>query len=160
MATNLSRRNLMKMQNKFACKIKSLIIDEYSMVPYNMLIAIDERLKQFKGNNEPWGGCNVIQAGDLAQLPPIGLSNAALPPRNATLAARNAKTWFEENFKDMVRLDVNVRQGGQSEGAKILKEILTAIRNGDFDRGQYEKLKRNVIAGGGCVDAAWDDALR
>eukprot|EP01135_Chromosphaera_perkinsii_P010244 Nk52_evm1s2070 gene=Nk52_evmTU1s2070 len=51
MATNLSRRNLMKMQNKFA-KIKSLIIDEYSMVPYNMLIAIDERLKQFKGNNE------------------------------------------------------------------------------------------------------------
>eukprot|EP01135_Chromosphaera_perkinsii_P007919 Nk52_evm1s1063 gene=Nk52_evmTU1s1063 len=60
----------------------------------------------------------------------------------------------------MVRLDVNVRQGGQSEGAKILKEILTAIRNGDFDRGQYEKLKRNVIAGGGCVDAAWDDALR
>ena len=49
-----------------------LFIDEVSMIGYKLLHHISKALIQAKGNNSPFGGINVIFAGDFAQLPPVG----------------------------------------------------------------------------------------
>lgn len=51
--------------------LKILLIDEVSMVRIDRLEAIDERLRQVKGNSLPFGGVQVILAGDFGQLPPV-----------------------------------------------------------------------------------------
>ena len=49
-----------------------LVIDEVSMVRPDMLDAVDLLSRQARGNHfQPFGGLQVILAGDLAQLPPV-----------------------------------------------------------------------------------------
>lgn len=51
--------------------MKTLIIDEISMVRADMLDAIDKSLKLNRGSKRPFGGVRVILSGDLHQLPPV-----------------------------------------------------------------------------------------
>ena len=48
-----------------------LIIDEISMVRADLLDSIDERLRQFRRNNQPFGGVQLLLIGDMQQLPPV-----------------------------------------------------------------------------------------
>jgi GTPase SAR1 family protein len=48
-----------------------LIIDEISMVRSDLMDAIDTKLKKTRGNEEPFGGVQVIGVGDLFQLSPV-----------------------------------------------------------------------------------------
>ena len=49
-----------------------LFVDEYSMIGCSMLFEISEALSLAKEDKRPFGGMNVIFAGDFAQLPAIG----------------------------------------------------------------------------------------
>jgi hypothetical protein len=51
-----------------------LFIDEVSMVGCSLLLQIRKALIEAKGNTDPFGGVNMIFAGDFAQLPPVGES--------------------------------------------------------------------------------------
>lgn len=46
-----------------------LFIDEVSMIGCGLLTNMSEVLTHTKGRNEPFGGVNMIFAGDFAQLP-------------------------------------------------------------------------------------------
>lgn len=48
-----------------------LFVDEVSMIGCGLLLQIHEALVDAKGCTEPFGGVNVIFAGDFAQLPPV-----------------------------------------------------------------------------------------
>jgi hypothetical protein len=48
-----------------------LVIDEISMVRADLLDSIDERLRQFRRNNQPFGGVQLLLIGDMQQLPPV-----------------------------------------------------------------------------------------
>jgi ATP-dependent exoDNAse (exonuclease V) alpha subunit len=48
-----------------------LIIDEVSMVPPDVLDAMDILARQARRNNAPFGGLQVLAIGDLFQLPPV-----------------------------------------------------------------------------------------
>ena len=48
-----------------------LVIDEISMVRADMMDAIDTFLKVNRGNDSPFGGCQILMVGDLFQLPPV-----------------------------------------------------------------------------------------
>ena len=70
--------SLNRMQDKFLgkddsdCKLKLLIIDEYSMLRSRELSYLDQRLSQIMECNDPFGGITVVFVGDVAQLPPVG----------------------------------------------------------------------------------------
>ena len=53
------------------CNLDTLIVDEVSMVRVDIMDMIDAKLKAARGNNEPFGGCQIITFGDLYQLPPV-----------------------------------------------------------------------------------------
>ncbi|KAF8790651.1 hypothetical protein HNY73_005639 [Argiope bruennichi] len=63
--------NYLKVMREQWQDIEFLFIDEISMVPYEMLCMIDNRLQQFKTVNVLFSGINLIVFGDLMQLPPI-----------------------------------------------------------------------------------------
>lgn len=48
-----------------------LIIDEISMVPPDLLDAMDILARMARRNNEPFGGIQIVAIGDLFQLPPV-----------------------------------------------------------------------------------------
>ncbi|CAD6200109.1 unnamed protein product [Caenorhabditis auriculariae] len=52
-------------------RVKLIIIDEISMCANWMLIKIHLRLQSIKGNQEVFGGVNIIALGDLMQLRPV-----------------------------------------------------------------------------------------
>ena len=51
--------------------LKTLIIDEVSMMSNELLELIDGLFKMIKSNELPFGGIQIIMVGDFHQLPPI-----------------------------------------------------------------------------------------
>ena len=51
--------------------IETLVIDEISMVSYEMLDRMDQMLRAARDNDEPFGGIQLIVMGDFCQLPPV-----------------------------------------------------------------------------------------
>ncbi len=62
---------LRDMQKDFE-EVECIVIDEYACTSQEMLGWIDRRCRQFKINDEYFGGLTVIMVGDPAQLPPVG----------------------------------------------------------------------------------------
>ncbi len=48
-----------------------LVIDEISMVRADVLDGIDEILRQYRHNTQPFGGVQLLLIGDMQQLPPV-----------------------------------------------------------------------------------------
>ena len=55
--------------------VHTLIIDEISMVSYQILKSVHSRRCEIYGNDEIFGGLNVIAVGDLYQLSPVNGSH-------------------------------------------------------------------------------------
>ena len=51
--------------------IDLVVIDEISMVRADTLDAIDEVLRQYRHNNRPFGGVQMLMIGDMQQLAPV-----------------------------------------------------------------------------------------
>jgi len=58
------KRNIIK-------SLDLLVIDEISMVRADLLDSIDEVLRRFRRNNQPFGGVQLLMIGDMQQLPPV-----------------------------------------------------------------------------------------
>jgi DNA-binding CsgD family transcriptional regulator len=63
--------NMNKQRKQLIQSMELLIIDEVSMLRADLLDAIDWSLRNVRGNNEPYGGVQVMFIGDLFQLPPV-----------------------------------------------------------------------------------------
>jgi hypothetical protein len=48
-----------------------LVIDEISMVRADLLDAVDDALRRFRGDDRPFGNVQLLMIGDLHQLPPV-----------------------------------------------------------------------------------------
>lgn len=80
--------------------MKTLIIDEVSMVRADMLDAIDKSLKLNRGSKRPFGGVRMILSGDLHQLPPV-VGNDEAPILDARFGGSyffNAPAFKEAEF--------------------------------------------------------------
>lgn len=51
--------------------IDLMIIDEVSMVRCDLLDMVDDVLRHYRENDEPFGGVQVVMFGDLFQLMPV-----------------------------------------------------------------------------------------
>ncbi len=130
----------MNISNKMKVKlnrIKTIAIDEISMVRADLLDAVDTVLKRATKNNEPFGGVQMIFFGDLYQLPPV-VTNA---DKDKFYSEYDAPYFFNAN------VFINEGQGNLFLGGFKLKivelkkiyrqkdnqfiEVLNAVRDGN-----------------------------
>lgn len=108
-----------------------LIVDEISMLSHHQLDSLDRILKAARENPKAFGGIQIILSGDFFQLPPIG--------REARLAVV-ATVWTKASFA-VCYLDTQYRTTGDS----ALSELLSAMRNGEFDQQHFEWLQERMV---------------
>lgn len=86
--TTLSQRTAVVERLK---SVKVLIIDEVSMLHAHQLDLVDEVLRTIRSDHRPFGGVQVVFAGDFFQLPPIGQKQQSTKEKFAFMS----KAWIE-----------------------------------------------------------------
>ena len=114
-----------------------IFMDEVSMLSCKDIYRISEKLAKVMNNaEEPFGGLNMIFAGDFAQLPPaIGQEHASLYSRTAHSNPRSLRDqeraigkalWHQ--ITTVVILRENMRQKTQTPNDERLREALSNMR--------------------------------
>jgi intein/homing endonuclease len=101
-------------------KARVLVIDEISMLHKDQFEAIDFVLRRLRQSEKPFGGLQVILAGDGLQLPPVSTNGEA----NRDKFCFMSPVWVRANFKSCYL----TKQYRQADGDK-LNDILNAIRS-------------------------------
>lgn len=128
------------------------IIDEISMADKVILYCTSEvvgstRAKEFKGSAEdPFGGMNVILAGDFHQFPPVGNASGALYVEKEDDSAR-AKIGREvfKQFETVVILNEQIRMKD-----KGWSQMLDKLRVGECSHEDIEEIKKLVLSNPNC----------
>ena len=142
--------NIMRANYAHAC---GMIVDEVSMISNQMLMAINMRMNEVLGSNDPvpFGGMPVIVFGDLFQLEPVSGSQPFVP-----LTSNVAKKMFGgfpcapniwEGFK-FRQLNTNHRQKGD-DNIKW-RSTLDHIRFGTLSSSDVDYLNERMIDTSGC----------
>lgn len=98
-------------------KTDVLIIDEISMLDAQLLDTLDIIGKRIRQPNDPFGGIQLIVAGDFFQLPPVPDKLT----KNPTKYLFEAASW--KYFAKTVELQTNFRQVVDSEFFLMLEEV-------------------------------------
>ena len=130
-----------------------LFIDEVSMIGCRLLTQISDTLADAKAVTDvPFGGMNIIVAGDFAQLPPVGETRlyAWVNPscrssvqKNSNLQITMGKLlWL--TFTQVIILEELVRQRGF--GNERFMELLSRLRLGHCTDDDFHLLNTRVLA--------------
>lgn len=124
-------------------KLKTVIVDEVSMVRSDLMWAIDQSLRLNRGRpGEPFGGVRLLLFGDLHQLPPV--------IRDAEEAAHLEDTYGGPFFFNVSSLQEGV--GTQllelnqvfRQTDEQLVAVLDRIRNANIEEDDLEQLNERV----------------
>jgi hypothetical protein len=125
-----------------------LFVDEVSMIGTNFMLQISEALIEAKGNTSPFGGINIIFAGDFSQLPPVGqlrLYGRVNTYRVATKQGQGAVLgkllWLSITI--VVILTEVMRQQGTANERFV--ELLTRLRVGNCTQEDFNLLNTQLI---------------
>lgn len=119
---NLSRKKVLKDRLK---ETAVLIIDEISMLHAKQLNLVNEVLKHMRSSDEPFGGIQVVVAGDFFQLPPVGSRGES----NREKFAFMSEAWLEAKFKICYLTEQHRQETDSGDEEKItLDAILNQIR--------------------------------
>ena len=138
--------------------VRTIVIDEISMVRSDLFVAIDMRLQEITGCNKPFGGKQVILVGDFLQLPPVVKEKTEAEYLDRELGgyyAFQTNLWKRAKFQCVCLQTVH-----RQEKDALFMTILNHLRYGDFETRdiRLEGLKKpvNVIEALTrlCVEAA------
>ncbi len=119
---NLSRKQVLKDRLKDTAV---LIIDEISMLHAKQLTLVDQVLKHVRHSDAPFGGIQLVVAGDFFQLPPVGNRSES----NRDKFAFMSPAWLEANLKICYLSEQHRQQtDGEAQNAITLDAILNQIR--------------------------------
>ncbi|MBQ7251622.1 MAG: AAA family ATPase [Kiritimatiellae bacterium] len=132
------KRNVLK-------RVKTIIIDEISMVRADTFDKIDRILKAINGSAQPFGGKQMLVFGDLFQLPPVtkGKEYEYLLDRYGGVFFFHSDAYKSGNFK-FIELTENHRQKGDQE----FFGILNRIREGTATDTDIERLNTRYTPNG------------
>ena len=123
----------------------TIIIDEISMVSYEMFVHIHRRLNDIKCNDSVFGGVNVVCLGDFYQLPPVA-------PGSFIFSGTSEKTHLWRDLFTMIELTQNMRQ----KDDLIYAELLLRVRTACHTKEDVELLKSRLSVD---IDHNFDSAL-
>jgi len=129
-------------------QLKYIIIDEISMISYELFRQVDLRLKEIFDNDKPFGGISVILLGDLMQLRPVNGNWIFQQPK---VYSAEPHLW---RLFNIVELKTNMRQ---SEIDPLLG-ICNRLRIGELTEEDVELLRQKIITSEN--DHIFKDAVR
>ncbi|KAH6887376.1 hypothetical protein BKA70DRAFT_1061205, partial [Coprinopsis sp. MPI-PUGE-AT-0042] len=121
------------------------------MIGSNTLMRINEALCAVKKSSAPFGGMNVIFAGDFAQLAPVGDTSlyAELKIHNASVqGAQNivlGKLLWHSIDKAVI-FHAIMRQNGANTEDRRFVDLLSRLRLGASTPDDYSLLRSRVLA--------------
>ena len=128
-----------------------LFIDKVLMIGCSMLVDIHEALVNATGCTDPFGGINMIFAGDFSQLPPIGDMKlyAHLNHRNLRVGTPSGqKTVFRKllwrSVDSVVLLSEQMQQ--TSEANTRFVSFLSKLRDGTYTEDDFELLNSRLLS--------------
>lgn len=130
-------------QPKLYQKIKTLIIDEVSMLRADLLDCVDVFLRRYGPNPfEPFGGVQMIFVGDLYQLPPVvtNTERQLFSQHYASPFFFSAHV-FKQLELEMIELDKIYRQKDQA-----FIDLLNSIRNNSIEANGLQHLNQRHLA--------------
>ncbi len=136
--TNLPSNFIKKITKKDAERIKKtdiLIIDEISMLNDYQFDMVNQIIKTVRGNNQPFGGIQVILSGDFFQLPPIRKEVQVDMFGKSVAGFVTGSTAYAELSPKVCYLTDQFRQNDDK-----LMNILSLIRSGEYDQYEIEAL--------------------
>lgn len=125
-----------KFRRKNWNSIELLIIDEVSMLSEKLLIILDIIGKKIKKNMKPFGGIQIIFAGDFHQLPPIGDEN---DPGSINFCFESEIWNLLFPIENQIQLKTIFRQKDP-----IYQKILQEIRDGRIHKSSINILKKYI----------------
>ena len=128
----LTERDLSNLARKqfLADRLKDtavLIIDEISMLHAKQLNLVNQVLKHVRKNDNPFGGIQVVVAGDFFQLPPIGSKGES----NRDKFAFMSEAWLDAGFRICYLSEQHRQKSAAADGDLDLDDILNQIRRQD-----------------------------
>lgn len=130
-----------------------LFIDEVSMVGAELLHDISNALSIAKESSEPFGGINVIFAGDFYQLPPVGCTPLYASLESITSKEGDSQTnagqrkikgmhlW--KSLDHVVLLTESMRQSGPENEA--FRKLLARLRFGNCTPSDIKLLNTRIL---------------
>jgi len=148
----LDRRDLdaLAANRRLAARIERtsvLVIDEISMLPARSLSLVDAVCRHIRGTSSPFGGLQIVLAGDFFQLPPVVRRDAERPMLSLGDGSDVFGTEFAHASPAWRDLAPTVcylsEQHRQSD--KPFLEVLAAIRSNACSRLHRERLASRLI---------------
>lgn len=130
----ISRVCKSKYKKKNWKSVDILIVDEVSMMSLKIFNILDKIGRNVRKKNIPFGGMQIIFAGDFYQLPPVG----DMDDRETSQFCFESKIW-NDVFQHQVELTKIFRQKDQAY-VKILNEI----RVGKIKKSTIQALKKYI----------------
>lgn len=97
--------------------VKTIFIDEISMVRADVLVCIDKQLRLIKRKNVPFGGIQIVAVGDFGQLSPVvksyGGEAEAFHEMFDSPFCFTTETWSSANFVQIELTEV-IRQSDET----------------------------------------------
>ena len=133
--------------------VEIIVIDEISMVRCDLLDAMDDVLRHYRKNSEPFGGVQVVMFGDLYQLMPVAPDDewqklkkyydspyffSSKVYQSLRCKMLELKKVYRQNETDFVTILNNIR-----EGVASLQEI--KILNTRYDEKASLKAKDSIM---------------
>lgn len=134
---------------KLLREVEIIVIDEVSMLRADVLDMMDFSLRHIRRNQLPFGGVQMLFIGDLYQLPPVVRDENIL------------RTYYESPFffdahaiKNVPLITVKLTEVYRQKDPEFL-EILNAIREGNIDQVDFDKLNARYIPDFDPADEAY-----
>ena len=113
---------------------KVIVIDEISMMSGEMFTKIESLARHIRGNDEPFGGIQLVVCGDFFQLPPIF-------KQGSVEYAFESLAW-EKVINKEYKLTKSFRQ----KGDQIYLNILNEIKTGNLSKDNENILNNRLIS--------------
>ncbi|MBI4253124.1 AAA family ATPase [Candidatus Uhrbacteria bacterium] len=115
-------------------KPRALIIDELSMLSADTLTAVETVCRKVRGNEEPFGGLQVVLVGDFFQLPPVVRFDPAHHHQQTLLSTEQNRSPFAFSSPAWSALNPTVCYLSEQHRQEdpVFLDLLTALRNGVF----------------------------
>jgi len=128
------------------CRV--LIIDEISMVSGQLFEVLEVLARAIRGNDDPFGGIQLVACGDFLQLPPVVKAEDQQDGvgRSPTFCFE-VKAW-KRTVCEAFELTEIFRQKGDATFCELLNEVRFASISDQY----FDLLKRRLVAGASPFD--------